>query len=736
MIPIRVALYLRRSTNEVLQADSLNAQDELLRAYAASHNMAVVRSFQDSASGRTDKRDDFQALVDLVTGERADFEAVLVRDVSRWGRFENADEAAYYEFICVSRGVRIIYVEEPFRDDRSPWSSMMKSMKRVVAAEYSREKSRMTRLSHERSTRLGFWRGGMQPYGMKRVLVTLAGEFEQDLPAGTRKLVSNYRVKLAAGDPFEISVVRAVFWWYVHDGLSRNQIMRRLNERGVATPRGGRRWSNTNITGILRAESYIGVAAMRLRDPDLPASSKAAQLFSGRVVRAPGSWQPIIEPSLFAAAIGRLKAEAWSRMNRRAGVQLDMLGLRPDDLALIEALAERRDKRRVIGQLVAETAAASRQAAFATARNFVMDALAREFAVEETPGGSILLDGKVGIHLTFSLPHSVTGGLRWDFDLSNGAVDAIVCVGVAIDANAEARIHEAFVVAPSARKRGFAPLNGGADRGMYKTLTLAGTMERLRHIIPWKRCAKILTDALGDDPMFQPSVVGKRIGWSRERTSYVYRRLRAAGAPLPPPKVEKGRAVSVVCSQCSSVRVMPPSRALRLSSDVCGDCSYSARSKDKVQVTCTACGNERAVWPSAVKQLAKTSPYRCRPCSLRAGRDRRAEICREHAVARRQSADAVRLLTHLVASGIGQRAGVRHSKARAFSKSGRQQIYWSTFDGGRCRLELQLSSSFVAAAARAPEAQISRAANAALNQADWVPLTTLREADEAWAVLV
>jgi DNA invertase Pin-like site-specific DNA recombinase len=111
MRPTKAALYLRRSTNEVLQADSLNAQNELLRNYAAAQGMLVVASFEDSASGRTYKRDQFQALVDLVTSDRAEFEAILVRDVSRWGRFENSDEAAYYEFLCLSHGVRLVYVD-------------------------------------------------------------------------------------------------------------------------------------------------------------------------------------------------------------------------------------------------------------------------------------------------------------------------------------------------------------------------------------------------------------------------------------------------------------------------------------------------------------------------------------------------------------------------------------------------------------------------------------------------
>jgi DNA invertase Pin-like site-specific DNA recombinase len=100
---MRVALYLRRSTTD-LQPDSLETQQEILERYAADHSHLIVRIFQDSASGRTiHGRDQFQELIDAVKGG-TDFETVLVRDVTRWGRFENTDEAGFYEFISRSHG--------------------------------------------------------------------------------------------------------------------------------------------------------------------------------------------------------------------------------------------------------------------------------------------------------------------------------------------------------------------------------------------------------------------------------------------------------------------------------------------------------------------------------------------------------------------------------------------------------------------------------------------------------
>jgi DNA invertase Pin-like site-specific DNA recombinase len=51
-------------------------------------------------------------LIEDVTTGKADYEAILVRDVSRWGRFDNIDESAYYDFLCFRHGVEVVYWEK------------------------------------------------------------------------------------------------------------------------------------------------------------------------------------------------------------------------------------------------------------------------------------------------------------------------------------------------------------------------------------------------------------------------------------------------------------------------------------------------------------------------------------------------------------------------------------------------------------------------------------------------
>src|SRR6266702_3380792 len=81
-----------------------------------------------------------QLLTD-VSSDQADFEFILVYDVSRWGRFQDIDESAHYEFICKQAGIKVAYCAEQFDNDGSMVSNIVKNIKRVMAAEYSLELS-------------------------------------------------------------------------------------------------------------------------------------------------------------------------------------------------------------------------------------------------------------------------------------------------------------------------------------------------------------------------------------------------------------------------------------------------------------------------------------------------------------------------------------------------------------------------------------------------------------------
>ncbi len=83
------------------QKYSTENQLDTIRRYAEQRGYNIVRVFEDSGrSGlRMDGRDGLKSLMQEVQSGTADFQAILVYDVSRWGRFQDADEGAYHEHV-------------------------------------------------------------------------------------------------------------------------------------------------------------------------------------------------------------------------------------------------------------------------------------------------------------------------------------------------------------------------------------------------------------------------------------------------------------------------------------------------------------------------------------------------------------------------------------------------------------------------------------------------------------
>src|SRR5579872_7561055 len=148
--------YLRMSTDH--QQYSLDNQSDAIARYATEHNFHVVKTYSDPAKSglRLKNRSGLkQLLQDVVSGQN-DFKAVLVYDVSRWGRFQDHDEAAHYEYLCKSAGVPVHYCAELFTNDNSVSGLVLKALKRTMAGEYSRDLSVKVKTGLVRLAKLGY----------------------------------------------------------------------------------------------------------------------------------------------------------------------------------------------------------------------------------------------------------------------------------------------------------------------------------------------------------------------------------------------------------------------------------------------------------------------------------------------------------------------------------------------------------------------------------------------------
>lgn len=93
--PTRAAVYVRMSTEH--QQYSIHNQMVVNQHYAIAHGMEIVRLYSDEGiSGLSiERRAGLQRLMEHVRSGIADFDFILVYDVSRWGRFQDTDQGAH-----------------------------------------------------------------------------------------------------------------------------------------------------------------------------------------------------------------------------------------------------------------------------------------------------------------------------------------------------------------------------------------------------------------------------------------------------------------------------------------------------------------------------------------------------------------------------------------------------------------------------------------------------------------
>ena len=108
----RAAQYVRMSTEH--QQYSTKNQADKVKEYAERRGIDIVRTYSDEGkSGLSmNGRDALQRLIRDVQSGDVDFTIILVYDVSRWGRFQDADELAYYVATEVMLRRRILWTSE------------------------------------------------------------------------------------------------------------------------------------------------------------------------------------------------------------------------------------------------------------------------------------------------------------------------------------------------------------------------------------------------------------------------------------------------------------------------------------------------------------------------------------------------------------------------------------------------------------------------------------------------
>jgi len=302
------AAYVRMSTEH--QQYSTENQTEAIELFAVAKGFQIVRRYADEGrSGlRLDGREGLQSLLRDVEGGDAGFSFIIVYDVSRWGRFQDPDESASYEIRCKHAGVRVLYCAEQFENDGTPISSVIKSLKRTMAGEYSRELSDKVKRGQTRLIGMGYRQGGPAGFGLRRQMVASDGAAKLEMARGQYKALQTDRVVLVPGPADEVVTVRKMYSLFVEKGCNEAEIAHILNSDGIRTDL-LRPWTRGTVHQVLVNDKYVGdnvwnrtsfrLKETRVRNP--PASW----------VRAENAFEPIVDRVTFEAARQMILARSY-----------------------------------------------------------------------------------------------------------------------------------------------------------------------------------------------------------------------------------------------------------------------------------------------------------------------------------------------------------------------------------------------------------------------------------------
>ncbi|WP_426575872.1 recombinase family protein [Xenorhabdus stockiae] len=254
---IFAAEYVRMSTEH--QKYSQDNQSAYIHDYANKHGITIIHTYNDAGKSGLNLtgRSGLKTLIDDVINHKINISTLLVYDVSRFGRFQDADEAGHYAYLLKIHGVKIIYCAEPFFNEQSEMYMLGVSFSRYNAASYSRNLSEKVFLGQVNLIKRGFHQGGMAGYGLRRLLIDEHRNPKGILEFGQRKSIQTDRIILIPGPQNEVDIVNQIFDMFIVEGKPELVIASELNRKQILAEN-GTEWTRGKIHQILTNEKYIG----------------------------------------------------------------------------------------------------------------------------------------------------------------------------------------------------------------------------------------------------------------------------------------------------------------------------------------------------------------------------------------------------------------------------------------------------------------------------------------------
>ncbi len=288
-------LYIRVSTEQQVEKESLQTQESRLRAYCEANKLTVHQVYRDEGlSAKDTKREALQELladiksqsIQIVVVTRLDRITRSLRDLlSLLETFHEHD----VKFISLADSI----------DTTGPMGRFMLNLLGSFAQlERETVAQRVAEVMHHRAAQ-GKWNGGVIPFGyttQQRVLNDLTRSGISKAEATALAAEQCPQPKTLYVDPDEAETVKKIYSTYLKVKSARGTVQR-LNAAGCRTRRQAL-WATSSITRILSNPVYIGKMPYGRRKTDLP-SGEIKRASDDNYKVADGHHEPIISQEQF-----------------------------------------------------------------------------------------------------------------------------------------------------------------------------------------------------------------------------------------------------------------------------------------------------------------------------------------------------------------------------------------------------------------------------------------------------
>ncbi|MDE6788484.1 MAG: recombinase family protein [Ruminococcus sp.] len=296
---IKAIAYIRVSSEKQVENYSLDFQDRILKRYAETNNIKLVRVFREEGYSATNtNRPAYKEMIKYL--EENDIDVILVHKLDRLHR----DETNMFNDLKRFREskIKVIAVADGI-DTSDDSAGLATAMLAAIGANFSRNLSRETRKGLTSAAENCLHTGGKPPYGFKLDRETMLLEIDETTAPAVRKMFELYA-----------------------DGFGTSDIIKWLKEHGYKTAKGNDFKANA-LNEIFHNEKYRGCYTW---DKALAKDADGHRNTHGRkdeYIKIEGGCPAIVSEEIFNKVQDRLKENANKANNRTPDRHYPLTGI-------------------------------------------------------------------------------------------------------------------------------------------------------------------------------------------------------------------------------------------------------------------------------------------------------------------------------------------------------------------------------------------------------------------------